>query len=1146
MATLEVHDGRGHVSEVKLSGEKAAILGSDPECDVVLNDPRALPYHARLRWVNGQLRIEAFPEARVVEVNGKKVVSTALNQGDEIQIGQFRVFLQGPGGRVARARTSSTAKPEDALDWLSEEPIEGPPASQKRPRRPSREPAPAEGVVGDLAVSTRSRVRLSWWQRLLRSLNAGGAPGDEKLAKNPLILGLVVILGMLSLIGYGMWTVVQRNRANQQYTRASQKFDERDYRGAVADFDTFLANNSGDLRRGKARVMRELANVKQFSASSASAWNSAIEAARQMVARVGEEAYYSDARMDLANEVLKAASGLAQLTAKNAEPRSLREMEEALELFDSIAGPAAKTMRTKEKIPELTAAAHAAVEKARIRRESIATMSTLVEQNQPDGVFSARDQLVTRYPDLARDKDVVAQVEAASELVRKATSFDSSTRPALVDPHPDALGPPVSLVLRLVPPNAQPEPATANAPLVYAIAHGYVYGIDGSNGAPVWHTPVGMTSPFAPVLISGDPPSIVLFDARYNELTRLDGRTGSLLWRQPLGELVASPPLVLGNQVLQATPSGKLLFLNLSNGELQGSLDFKRPLSGTPSVDEAGQYFYVTGDRDCVFVVARDPIECVGVAYLGHKPGSIRAAPGRLADYLIVPVNDDLWEGHWSVFRIENEGESLRLVQSVQVPGWTWQTPSSLGRELFSVTDRNAILAFGQGPEGAAEPLKPVAATVPDARPSGPAFARARGDRELWISASRLGRFDLDAERGSLTANWTIERAGPALAPIQVAGRVAVFTHQFEEGPGVALWGVDPSVGRVLWKTVLGAPWPLEPSPAFDGQSLTTLSIDGSEVTFTPELFEKGGFVEMPLRRPGYFNLPVGPLKRLQTSALTVLVPAPEADHLLVRAGKTGEFARIDLPAPLGAAPLFWGEDLFVPGLDGRAYLVDPKTGAPRAEPYVPTFDNQQPTRWLDPVNLPGDAVLLVNQTGTLQRLVKQTEPRVRLATLGEPNDLKSTIDAHPAATQDSTIVTTSDNRVRSLSGRDLSALGAWNLDVPRAFGPIALGRGFVAVFDKGGGIMLFAPDGNRAWVADLGEQPPLGPPVLRDGVLWVLSRDGVIQKRDASDGSPIERLDLNILPGGGLWHAGNALYAAAAPGTVRRVLVDATAEHSQ
>ncbi len=1151
MATLEVHDGRGRVEFVTISREHPALFGSDPKCDVVLNDPSIQPFHGRLRWKGDRFKAEAFPESKSLDLNGQKVVSASFRKGDEISVGRFRIFLvSDEDGAVDVDKTRVQARPAagENLEWIVEGEME-PPSMEAaggarattRARRQSGRAgaatlapeAAASPAVSDVSPAAPT-VKVAWWRRLIRKVNGGTLPpGREDLAKSPLVLALAVTLGTLLLFSYALWNIFSENRAKNQFMAANQAFEEFNFKEAMKGFDEYLATNPGHSEADKARVLRELANVRQFTAQGGVSWTAAIEASRKMIKEVGQEPYFlQDRRMDLAAEIMKAAEGFADQAKARSDAKTLADAQDAIALHEKVAAQAHKTLLAKSKFPQKLEAAQAAVTKAQIRADALAKMDAAIKAGKADDVFASRNALVLQFPDLKEDKDVVSRLAGANDLIRKAVSLDPTTRPADTTTPPDPLGPPVSLVLRSNPALGKDRPAQADGPIVYALVQGSVYALDGASGAPLWQAAVGLSSPFSPIAVAGAKPSVLAFDSRRDELVRLDGRTGALIWRQSLGEPINAPPLVLGNQVVQVIPSGKLLVIDLASGELKGSLDVGRPLAGTPAADEAGQFFYLTGDRDNVYVVSRDPLECVSVAYLGHPPGSIRCAPARLANFLIVPENRDLWEGRWSVFVIEQQGTELRYVQSVPIPGWTWQTPQSQGTILWSMTDRNGITAFAMGPEDSKAPLTQVAANVADTRPSGPAFAVSRGDREIWVSGSRLGRFDLQAESGSLSPSWTIERAGQAVAPIQQAARLAVFTHQFDEGPGVALWAVDPSNGKVAWKTVLGAPWPIAPTPTGDGQRLTTLAMDGPEVSIGREQLQQGGFLEQPLRRPGFFYLPAGPLRRLEKDGLTVLIPAPDADHLLVREGPTAELRRVDLPAPLGAPPVFWGPDLFVPGLDGRAYLVDPKTGAAEAEPYVPTFDAARPTRWRAPVFL-ADAVILADESGKVRRLQRLTEPRLRLDVEGEVVDLKSPLTSDPASTRDAVIVATEDGRARSLSGRDLSSLGAVTLDVPRAYGPVAIGEN-VYIVDKGGGALAFGPEGDRTWGTDLRDTPPIGPPVVVGDAVWFLSRDGVLQKRSLADGSQVDRLDLGILPSGGLTFIGQDVVVSAAPGTIR------------
>ncbi len=512
MATLEVHDGKGRVEYVTISRSHPALIGSDPKCDVVVNDPSVLGFHGRMRWKGDRFKVEAFPEARSLDVNGKKVVSTSFRQGDELAIGNFRVFLvddADTGGTEGTPTTVQTLPSAQAGaggggggGWLSE-----------------AEPAPASATAAPVAkgaskppaapqVPPELVVKVPFWKRTLRSINAGGAPpGQENIASSPLVLGLAVALCSLLLVGYGLWSVITKNRADRQYQSASQMFADRDYTNAEKGFDEFLETNPRDSRAGRARSCATLSKVRQFSSAGGQSWTSVIINARQMIKTVGKEPYYRERRMDLAEDILKAAEGFA-ITAKNqASADELAKAEDALKLHEQVTGEAPHNqIVSKSKVPTRMAEAQAAVTKAQVRRDTLAEMAKSVKESNADAVYASRDQLVTTYPDLATDKEVVTQLTEANEIIRKSISFDTSSRPAETTPLPDPLGPPVSVVLRQVPPGGQPAKPTSDGPVVFALVQGYVYGVDGSNGSPIWHAPVGMTSPFAPVTISARTP----------------------------------------------------------------------------------------------------------------------------------------------------------------------------------------------------------------------------------------------------------------------------------------------------------------------------------------------------------------------------------------------------------------------------------------------------------------------------------------------------------------------------------------------------------------------------------------------------------------------------------------------------------------
>ncbi len=567
----------------------------------------------------------------------------------------------------------------------------------------------------------------------------------------------------------------------------------------------------------------------------------------------------------------------------------------------------------------------------------------------------------------------------ANDLIRQAAAFDPSGRPGETEPHPDVLGPPTTLVLRL-----EPGGKPGSGPIVYAMADGLLFGLDGATGAPLWQTPVGLASPFPPVPIAGGDSSILLVDARYDELVRLDGRTGRLVWRQELRERVDSPPLVLGNAIYQATPSGKVLAIDLTNGALRGTLNLGRKVARSPVGDESGEHLYLLGDEDCpVHPRPRAALACEAVEYLGHEPGSIACAPARLGRFLVIPENTTLGEGRWRVFVLDEAGGALKLRQTLPVVGWTWDTPPSFGSVIWSVSDRGEVHAYSIGLYESERPFKPIASIGAESETTGPAFGLVRTEREFLLAGGRPSRLDLNAETGKLAAAWSLGAIGAAVAPIQVTGKLAVFSHEAADGPGVALWGVDPQDGAVRWRTVLGAAWPVAPAPGREDGSLATVAFDGTDLILGKDQLARGGFVEQPLPKAGVFRVPSSGVARLDCGGTAVLVPSPTGSQLLTR-HDGGKVQPVDLPSPLGASPIAWAGGVLVPGGDGRVYLLDPATGESAADPFVPRFDREHTPHWARPVIVEGDAVIMADWEGRVRRLTRAENPRPRLVVTGE------------------------------------------------------------------------------------------------------------------------------------------------------------------
>ena len=175
--------------------------------------------------------------------------------------------------------------------------------------------------------------------------------------------------------------------------------------------------------------------------------------------------------------------------------------------------------------------------------------------------------------------------------------------------------------------------------------------------------------------------------------------------------------------------------------------------------------------------------------------------------------------------------------------------------------------------------------------------------------------------------------------------------------------------------------------------------------------------------------------------------------------------------------------------------------------------------------------MILADDAGRVRRLALKPGPAPRLVVEAE-TVLDKGIVADPASTGGAVIVATADQRVRALSARDLSPVGAWPLEGPLAGPPVALGeRCFVS--DGAGGVMAFGREGQRLWAIKL-DAPAVGTPVIQENTIWLLDRQGRLYGRSLADGALRERLELGFLPAGGLLVVGSQTIAPVARGTVQ------------
>lgn len=94
-AALIVRSGGGHAGETFVLGASPTTIGRSPECAVFLDDVTVSRKHAVFTRVGDRWQLEDQGSLNGTFVNRERVETAELGDGDELQIGKYRLtFLQ--------------------------------------------------------------------------------------------------------------------------------------------------------------------------------------------------------------------------------------------------------------------------------------------------------------------------------------------------------------------------------------------------------------------------------------------------------------------------------------------------------------------------------------------------------------------------------------------------------------------------------------------------------------------------------------------------------------------------------------------------------------------------------------------------------------------------------------------------------------------------------------------------------------------------------------------------------------------------------------------------------------------------------------------------------------------------------------------
>ena len=380
---------------------------------------------------------------------------------------------------------------------------------------------------------------------------------------------------------------------------------------------------------------------------------------------------------------------------------------------------------------------------------------------------------------------------------------------------------------------AAPIVTTADA-VVATDTAGYVEALDASDGHARWYRQFNATVYVAP----GASPSVVAV-ADGSVIRVLDLRTGHT--RLTLPDRAAVPAVVLGDAVVVATTGGRVDEFALGDGRLEGSVSLPRPNDGT----RVGVDFpvVVTGETVVVTVSVQPPSPWPATSELAFPFTGGALDQGASGVRFVGQLRGVPSPPPWPPVRVGNDlvlvGDNGGVydvgarVRVLQPPGSGF--PPFVTTDGDSVyTEKGSDLVAVDPNSGAVRWTQKIGSSLPTSIPvadgdvlivpitgAGLVGLDRRTGHPIWVnkisdtvgSSSPLllpggdvvyavgGISRLDGTTGQV--RWTVPGID-TIGPLAVSGTTVFAVGGPPTGPGVDLYAVDSTSGRVRWKQPVG------------------------------------------------------------------------------------------------------------------------------------------------------------------------------------------------------------------------------------------------------------------------------------------------------------------------------------------------------
>ncbi len=924
----------------------------------------------------------------------------------------------------------------------------------------------------------------------------------NKARKNEWDSNLLLLGGggliLLIITGAIIFYLLTRENADAILAEATERYESGSYTQAIKQYDRFIENGSGHPEYSAAKVKVGLARLWKASTGTSN-YREALTVAREVLGPISDEkGFGTDAQQELASLLPDIARGLADQAERTTDDTTVRELvEQSNEALAMCANTKyiPKKFRDEAQITEIDQTLER-VERSRAEKQALAQalaeMQAAIDARQTATAYQIHEQLLDDHPSLINNEPLAEKVLQISAAESAVVKFVPESQPASTEARPRQVVAELALANRT-------GAASSVEGIVAVRVSGAVYGFDAADGSLRWRRFVGMAPRLTPVRLSnGD---FLVVDAQHNELLRLAGQSGDLIWRYSFQSEVTKP-VVYGDRILVNETSGKMHVLNVESGERSGYVQFAQRLAASPAVGLQGKRVYVVGEHSSLYTLSTTDFSCLGVFFLGHAKGSVDASPVNVLNKVAVAVSKGLSTSQLQAMTLSADGIPTQPATTRRLSGLVTTPLLTQGRRLVAVTSRGEVVAYEVGSGTGDEALTQIAQRDSERGESVARFGLTH-EGHVWVAGPKLSKLEILPTSDRLAIrDLDNDYAGDIFDhDLQSIGNLIIHVRRPKRAAGAIVGATRLDTGRAQWETEIAAS-PAGPA-AVDAAGMQIGAVTSTGAAYLVDREAMRSRVVTSAEKPATSRLPVLD-QSLDLGEGRVLASSVGSDTMLhFRPDQaSGAMSTIRLVAPLSCPPAVWEDGFLAPTQAGQVFLYD-SAGNQWGSPFQPPLEPGVKYDWTTPaVYGTGDTsrVVLSDGSKSVYLLERVPSPQPHLAAVESADITTAPLRTRFAVAADLAVAGTEDGSLATFQLPTLAPGDSINLGGLVTWGPYHVDNHFLLATSTEE-LVCLSDQASITWRTALPHGPPAGQPIAFNGGVELLWQAGGISRLDLSDG---------------------------------------------